>query len=311
MLELRQVLLAKVETVPGVDAAPVATTDAVRCGVVNPSLGNEELRRVDLSQSISALKAQIGKKRLSFQITLDLKGSGTAGVAPDFGALLQACALKETVTGGVKVEYKPVSDEAPQKSCTIYLYMDGVVFKATMCRGNVDISTPAGALGAVTINMEGNFAAIEDAALPTATFQTSEPPQVQSAGLVFGAYADAVARGFSLSSGNTIATIDSVNSTDGRWGVRVTGRDPKWSSTINAVLEATSPFWGDLIDRDTRSISFTVGANAGNKVVFTMPTASINQNQPGSDAGVKTWALSGQACESTPGADDNYTISFQ
>lgn len=314
LLERNQVLLAKVETTRGTDAAPTAA-NAIKCAVINPTVDGQQLDNPVVKNSISAEPKKFVNKRMTFQIQLPLKGSGTAGTAPEFGSLLQACALKETVVEAgedvdAEVNYKLTNADAEMKSVTIYLYKDGLCYKAVGCMGNLASANPAGGFPMLTFNMEGNFLSVSDAVNPASpVYDTTEPVEVKSYGFTIGSWADAVCREFSFETGNTVSARKNINAADGLEASGITARDPQWSATIEAVLEATHPFWSDFIDRDTAQLSFSHGTVAGNIVEFSAPAANFDAPSPSSEDGINMYGLSGQLLEDN-GAD-NFKLTFK
>jgi hypothetical protein len=87
-----QLVLAKAQTTAGTDAAPTLS-NAVLCepptadAAIQTVTTNEMLGGLDTSPALYA-----GAWR-TFNTTIHVKGSGTAGTAPDFDPLLQGCAL--------------------------------------------------------------------------------------------------------------------------------------------------------------------------------------------------------------------------
>lgn len=307
-----QVLLIKAETTRGTDAVPDQNNDALECGEITFRLDKQALDRVAIRKSISALKREIGQRRLSFSFPVEVKGSSAAGTAPDVGPALQGIGAKETITPGSKVEYQPEADPADMKSVTIHAFFDGIVVKAVGCVGNVTVEFPPGGIARFNFEFEGKFSDIADAALPAApVYQNVNPVQAESVGLSFGSFNDAVVRSFSLSSNNTIARPPDLNESDGVAPPEITSRDPSAVTEIDAVLEATSPFWGDLEDRDTRAVDLTIGTIAGNIVKFDMAAAAIDSIEKGNADGKMTWKMNLQLCESADNAADNYKITFQ
>ena len=67
-----------------------------------------------------------------------MAGSGTAGTAPKYGAILKACGLSETVSGGNTVTYSPVA--TPSDSVTLFVNYDGIRQIVTGCRGTFSIN---------------------------------------------------------------------------------------------------------------------------------------------------------------------------
>ncbi|MBB6251428.1 phage tail tube protein [Nitrospirillum iridis] len=92
------VVLAKVETTAGTDAAPVAGTDEVLVENLSISFNANNIQTHEVTGGLDSLDDIVGG--LNGQISFDvyLKGSGTPGTAPEFGKLLKACQFSEIVT---------------------------------------------------------------------------------------------------------------------------------------------------------------------------------------------------------------------
>lgn len=157
MLTSREVILAKVETTYGQDPGLVAASDAIL--VEQPSWANEGARMIERP----VVKPTFGKKQQVYggslktiNFTCEMKGSGTAGTAPEIGALLQACSLGETVVASTSVTYAPVSTPSSQKSVTLYYYQDGMLRKLYGCRGDVGFSLEAGGKLMANFKMTGH-----------------------------------------------------------------------------------------------------------------------------------------------------------
>lgn len=312
MLTRNQLLLVKLETTFGSDASPVKTADAVQCEPVDFS---RDIARLDYNvvrASISAAKLRLGRAMVNFTFRVPFKGSGTAGTAPKVGTLLQACAYKETVSDGVSVTYKPTSVEAEIKSATVYFYYDGRLVKAVGCRGNWSLELAPGGYPMISVQLRGTLLEEVDAALITdATFETKTEPQIlQSAGISFDTFNNAVVRSFGLQSGNNVVDRPDLNS--GNYGIKgtdITGRDPAWSATVEATVEATKAWWGNQLGRVEEAIKVKIGAAAGNIATITLAKACISDGvTPRDDNGRVVFSLTGQALESS--GDDNISIVF-
>lgn len=221
-------------------------------------------------------------------------------------------AYKETISNGVSVTYKPTSVEADIKSATIYFYYDGRVVKAVGCRGNWTLDLAPGGYPMAVFSLRGALLEEVDAELPTgATFETATEPQIlQSSGISFGAFDTAVVRSFGLNSGNNIVDRPDLNS--GNYGIKgsdITGRDPSWSATVEATVEATKAWWGNQTGRVEEAIDITIGASAGNIATITLDKACIEDGvTPRDDNGRVVFPLVGQALENA--GDDNIEIVF-
>ncbi len=93
----RGAVLAKIETTEGVDAAPT-TTNAML--VENPRISFDAsmVTTNEMTGSLDPRAPIPGGIKMSMQYDMYLKGSGTPGVAPEFGDLFKACGWEEVVT---------------------------------------------------------------------------------------------------------------------------------------------------------------------------------------------------------------------
>lgn len=107
-------VLAKIETTEGVDAAPVPGSDAVL--VENPQVrfetSTEQTNEATGTLDPTAPIPSGTKVRVTFDVLL--KGSGSVGVAPEFGKLLKACSMAEVITSAAV----PVAPEAAAAGST-------------------------------------------------------------------------------------------------------------------------------------------------------------------------------------------------
>jgi hypothetical protein len=308
LFERNQVVLVKVEGTPGTDAVPVGT-DAVKCGVVDVSIDGKQLSDPSVRNSISAEARRYVNKTVKVSIPVAVKGSGAAGSAPECAALLQACALKQTLSAGVSAAYTPVNVAADMKTCTIHIHKDGFAIKAVGCMGELTFVGQAGEYALFTFDMQGKFSSAADATNPTPTYDAVDPEEVKASGFEFGAYKEAVARNFGFNTGNNIVSRPNVNAADGLEPYIVTARDPQWNSNIEAVLEATNPFWADFIARDSVTLAFVHGSTAGNIVEFSGPKANFDAPKLGGEDSINMYSLTGQLLETT--GEDNFSITFK
>jgi len=96
LLSQKVVVLAKIESQENVDAAPVASEDAILVSNVAPTVETQELERNTYRKSLSKQASVIGRKTAQITFDKELKGSGSAGTAPEIGKLLRACGMSET-----------------------------------------------------------------------------------------------------------------------------------------------------------------------------------------------------------------------
>ena len=105
----RRVLLAAVEAVPGV-AETLTGADAILIENLQMSYVNERMNeRPAIRQSFGKLAAIYGGSLAQVTFDIEIKGSGTAGTAPEAGALLQAVGMSETIVATTSVTYAMTS----------------------------------------------------------------------------------------------------------------------------------------------------------------------------------------------------------
>ena len=306
-----QVVLAKVETTAGTDAEPTGT-NAILCEVVNPTVEGDSLENNVVRSSISEQPIRYINKKVKATIVVRAKGSGDPDTPPEFAPLLKSCALKEnvvTTTGSECVEYTPANTSANMKTCTLYIYKDGLLIKAVGCMGNMRFTGRYSEYPSLEFEMEGLFAGAEDASNPTPTYDATEPVEMKSEGFAFGSWSDVVAREFGFETGNTLVSRGNINSASGLMPYIITERAPKWSSNVEAVLEETNSFWADYQSRDTVALSLTHGSTSGNIVKFEASKANFDAPAFSEESSLNMYSLSGQLLETS--GEDNFKLTFK
>ncbi|HNW35540.1 MAG TPA: hypothetical protein PKM25_11450 [Candidatus Ozemobacteraceae bacterium] len=308
-LERNQLLLFKVEDTSGSDATPTKDANAINCASIEWGIDPETLQQIEINRYLDDPEVILGRKLVPFTVKCSLKGSGTAGTAPQLAAFFKCCAFKETITALTSCVYNCSSVETDHKTGTAYIYDTGRLIKVVGCMGNVSNVNNAGQQGLVTLSMQGKFLSQEDASLPASpTFESTTAPIVQSAGITFGAWANAVVRSLSFSSGNKIGERRDCNSVDGVLGMFIGGRDTTFQALVESVNEATKPFIGNMLSGTKEQISETIGATAGNIVTITAVKCKTNKVDVQRQEGINLLNLTGQ-CRADSG-DDNLVFSF-
>jgi hypothetical protein len=286
-----RVLLAKEEGTYNSDPTPTVAANAIESSVVKVNFNADLLTRDNLRSNISAVAPVVGKRFVEVQFTCELKGSGTAGVAPRIGDLIEACAFSEVASVGSSVVYQPCSSN--KKSVTLYIYdldsASAVLHKVTGAIGDVKLKATAGQYGVLDFTFRGNYNADADVALPSApTYDTTVPPVVESCQLTVNSVNSLVIQEISLSMDNAIIEREDVNSANGLKGFEITGRDPKGTINPEAVLAATYNFTADWAASAQRALSMVVGSVAGNRVMITAPKLVIESVSDGDRNGLLT-----------------------
>jgi hypothetical protein len=257
------------ETTVGTDPTPVVGSDAilVRNIEVTPlevDTVNRELIRPFLGQADQLLAQQ----RVLINFEVELAGSGSAGTAPAYGPLLQACRCTETVVSSTSVTYAPNSDATP-KSVTIYFNNDGVLHKATGCRGTFTLNAEVGAIPFISFEMTGVFNAPSDVSISAPTYANQADPLVfkngNSSSFQVFSYSGAV-QSLSFELANEVIYRELVGGTK---SIDVVNRAPSGECVIEATTIATKDFFTAATGSSTGNLTFQHGSTAGNIVTFT------------------------------------------
>lgn len=161
-LFMRKTLLAlKLEAVEGTpEVLAGANCFLIRNATLTPLAGNTVAREFVRETFGNYGTIQLDQHiELSFEV--EFSPSGAAGTRPAYGDALLACGLDEATSAGVSVTYNPVSTDID--SCTIAVYLDGILHTMAGCRGNVSLNLARGSLPTLNFTFMGSYTAPSDA----------------------------------------------------------------------------------------------------------------------------------------------------
>lgn len=304
-LTRKRLILVKKETTYGTDSSPLGT-DAllVRNLDITPieaDLVSRDLIRPYLGNSPSLL----ANSRVSVTFQVELAGSGTAGTAPRFGAILQACGMSETIVASTSVTYAPVS--ASFSSATIYFNNDGILHKATGCRGTFTLNAAVGQIPTIDFTMTGVYNAPTDTAAPSVTYSNQASPLVFKQGntssFQFFTYAGCL-QSVSFDIANSIVYRELVGCTK---EVVLTDRKPSGTVMIEAPTLATKDYFNIAQTETTGNLTFLHGTTAGNRFTFTASQTDVSNPSYGDQDGIQMLNIPYLAIPTTAGNDE---VSF-
>lgn len=308
MLNHRSVILAKVEVTYNTDPTPATSADEVLVENFSWSYANARMaERMPLRASKGKLAPVYAGTLVQMSFEAEIKGSGTAGTAPETGALLQACGLAETVVPATSVAYAPASSAL--KSCTIYFYRDGKLLKVTGCVGAVTGSLAVGAVGKLSFTFTGHLVSETDVALPTASYDSTVPvPMINLSSFAIDSKTPAITR-FEFDLGNEVATPEDMVAADGYGTVQITGRRVTVGFDDEDVVVATYNWLSKWQSGASVAIATgTIGGTGGNQYAISLPAVTYTELSAGDKSGIVTRDVRGQAAESS--GDDEITITF-
>jgi hypothetical protein len=101
-------VLFKIETTEGVDSSPSAATDGVLVENISVSFDANVIKTNEANGSLDGSGPIIGGMKCQIKFDVHLKGSGSAGTAPEWGDLMRVSGWAETLTAAAV----PVAAEA-------------------------------------------------------------------------------------------------------------------------------------------------------------------------------------------------------
>jgi hypothetical protein len=306
----KRTVLVKAESTYGTDSTP-AGSDAVQVRNLEITPVESEVLSRDLVRTYLGNSPQlIANTRVLVTFEVEYSGSGTAGTAPRYGALLKACGFSETVVASTSVTYAPVSTSF--SSVTIYYSTDGVRHKVTGARGTFTINLNANQIPVINFTMTGQYNAPTDTADPTTTFTNQAAPQIfndtnTTSFSLFGV-GSLPLQSCTLDVGNEVVYRELVNSDK---EVSIVNRAGNGSLVIEMATLATHDFFADAVAGTTGAMSITHGTVAGNIVTLASASGGISLGNPSysEDQGVVMLNLPYTLVPSSAG-NDEFTLAY-
>lgn len=286
----RKVLLAKIETIYGTDAAPTGAVNAVLATSVQlqPMEGQDVSRELELTTlgPQATVPVEVHAK-LSFEV--ELAASGVAGTPPAWGPLLRACAVAETIVAGTSVTYNPVS--TGHESLTLHFWVEDTLYALVGARGSATIKIEAQKVPKIAFAFTGLFTqptALAQAA-PTLTSWKTPIVATKANTPVFTLDGQSmVLRSLEIDLANEIVTRFLIGSE----GVLITQKAEKITATVEAVPLTTFDPYALALAQTTVPLVLTHGTVAGQTAMINAPLAQVQrpsglaQNQ-----GIVEWPL--------------------
>ena len=305
-LHRKRSILAKAESSYGSDPTPTGSANYVQVIDLNiEPVVSDEVSRDLIRPYMGNYEVIPANTRVNVTFDVEMSGSGSAGTAPKYGAILKACALSETISGGNTVTYAPVT--TPSDSVTLYVNYDGVRHKITGARGTFSMSCDVNQIPRISFTLTGIFNAPTDTALPSPTISNQASPLIFKNGstssfAIFG-YAAAL-QSWSLDFNNEVIYRELVGGTK---EVLITDRRPSGTLVVEAVALSAHNFFTDYTGTSTGTNTWLHGTVAGNKVTVSCPQTDLGQPTYEDSDGVTMLSLPFYA---TPTASANNEFSL-
>jgi len=309
LLSTRRLLMAKTETTYGTDPTPTEGSNSmlVRNLEITP-LEAETVSRDLVRPFLGHADQLLASEKVAISFEVEYAGSGTAGTAPAYGPLLEACRCTETIVASTSVTYAPNSAASPE-SVTIYFKNDGVLHKATGCRGSFSLSCEVGQIPAITFSMVGIYSAPTDVAISGPTYSDQDAPLVFKNGNTTGfqifSYAGAL-QSVSFDVANDVVYRELVG---GSKAINIVNRAPAGECVIEATTIAQHNFFNDATGTSTGNLTFAHGTTAGNIVTFTAAQIDLGGPSYSDSDGIQQLTLPYIATPTSAG-NNEFSIAY-
>lgn len=242
--------------------------------------------------------------------TIPLAGSGAAGTAPNFGMLLRACGLAETVTPDVSVSYQPATDD--HESFTVWFVEDGQLQVVPGVRGTAEIDLTVKTLPTMKYTLTGLYKRPETHATALSQVLTEivdEVPVNKANTTDFSVHGHAgCGQSLSINLGNTVAHRHLI----GCENVQITDRAIMGSVEVEAPSLATKNYFELMESHEIVQlgpITMLHGTKPGNIVEFSLPKTQLSTISRSDSDGIVHYAMDVRALPDL--GDDELVIIFK
>lgn len=300
LLSRKRIIAIKSETTYNTDPVPTGANAILVSDLEITPINAQTVARNLVRPYLGAAREVVGSKNVQIRCSVEIAGSGAAGTAPQYGTLLKACGMSETVSNGVSVTYAPVSSSFG--SVTIYYNVDGVLHKATGCRGTVSLNFKRDEYPTLQFEFTGQYAAVTDTAALTPTYTSVVPLPVSTtntSSFSFYGYSGCL-ESLTFDVANTVVDQELV----GCKSILITDRKPTGQLVIEAPALATKDFFAASLGTATGALALTHGTTAGNIVTLNVPYADVQSPTYTDINGVHFLQLPYTAIPSNTGNDE-------
>lgn len=267
------------------------------------------------SASLSQFKGTKGTPilwRATYEIPI--VGSGAAGTAPSFSAIMKSALHKEYPVVSTSVAYTPDSDAAYHKSITLGIYPGGKRYLAHGARSNIKFSWPAGDVPKLLCETLGVWNKPTDTnALSGITYESTGTYELCNGVFTVGGTTGLLFRSLDLDMGNVLVVrkILATGRTSGAFSIAIARRNPKGTLVLEEELAATKDLW-DIWNQNTEQeiVIGPVGPAAGNYARFKILKAQVMLPDLTNEEDLLGLSLSYKANRNSDAGNDEYELLF-
>lgn len=272
----KKVILQKIETTEGVDAAPVVGTDAILTRNYRPVFIETDRKERNIeTQYFGAKPALMSGYRRGADFEVEIAGGGaTATTVPAWMKLNRIAGFDAGVAGASNVVQTPISSSIP--SATHWAFIDNLQMQATGCRASMGIHFADDEIPYFSYTVRGQaptaLAAEVTPGTPTVSaFANPMIASTQNTTFTLDTYALPL-RSLDLDSNNDLVFRSLIGPQD-----RMIWRNRAWGGRILGELPDLSAkdYFAKVRPGTTMVMALTHGSGTGNIVAFNAPKVQI------------------------------------
>jgi hypothetical protein len=302
LLSRKRLILAKTEATYGTDSTPAGADAILVRNIEITPLQAEVVSRDLIRPYLGNYEQLLAQTRVEITFEVEMAGSGTAGTAPAYDSLLQACGMAATIVPTTSVTYAPVSSNF--SSATIYFNNDGVRHRITGARGSWSINCQVGQIPVINFTFMGIYNPPTDSAAPTPTYTNQAAPLIfkdgNTSAFQFFNYSGCL-QSVELNLANEMVYRELVGCAK---QVNITDRKPAGTAVIEAPTIAQKDYFSIAVGTTTGNLTFLHGTTAGNRVTLSSPQTDLGSPTYADQDGIQMLSLPFVATPTDAGNDE-------
>ena len=319
-LNVKDILLFKLETAYGVDAAPSEANSGNVIKLAEPFQIDvtQEFVEQNGGDGTRGFTTPIGTVRpagVTFRSYITglnsvVTDSYTAAKKPPLADVMRACGMFETFTGSF-YEYAPSASVDSDVSATIVMNLDGLDTRLKGCRGNCNIIASAAGPAIAEFTFRGQLTTEAQTIRGAATVHNVVPPRwIDSGSIIVDSYQVCV-ENFNLNTNNTLfeERCSHASSGSGIGRVLITDRQPGGSLDPDISNTSTLDILGKWRSSSAAVLNLHFGLNSGNRFHITASNAIYKSVGYGDKSGLAIFNVDYQAYKLGSG-NNEWLIKF-
>ena len=205
---------------------------------------------------------------------VEMVPSGAAGTAPNWGVMLRACAVAQTVNAGVSVIYNPISSS--MESGTLHFWIGGTQHILKGCRGSAAIQFTAQGIPYIDFEITGLWTKPAEVARATANLSGFKNPVVatHTNTPIFTVNGTSlVMREAALSLNNQVEPRLLVGSES----IVIPDRSDAFTARVEAVPVTTFNPYDLANDQTSIAVNLVHGTDAGSVATLALPQCQLKR----------------------------------